>query len=51
MENLYERRKFVFLEITRKNGNIEKAYAVCKESYKLKIENDRNQITLKSEEI
>jgi hypothetical protein len=38
LENMSERRKFVFYEITRNDGDLEKAYAVCKESHKFKME-------------
>ena len=38
MENLAERRKFIFREVTRSEGDLEKAYAVCKESHRLKMD-------------
>ena len=38
IENLSERRKFIFYEVSRNDGDLEKAYAVCKESHKLKME-------------
>jgi hypothetical protein len=39
VENLSERRKFVFYEVARNDGDLEKAYAVCKESYRLMMGN------------
>lgn len=39
IENLSERRKFIFYEVCRNDGDLEKAYAVCKESHKLKMDN------------
>lgn len=47
VENLSERRKFVFYEVARNDGDLEKAYAVCKESYRMRMENDNPEWRLR----